>query len=53
MRQFYRFVQGLAPNKLDSSRVIDFLTFLAVERKVAKSTQNQAFCSMLFFTVTR
>lgn len=49
MRQFYRFVQGLAPNKLNSTHVIDFLTFLAVERNVAKSTQSQAFCSILFF----
>jgi integron integrase len=49
MRQFYRFVAGQAPETLDAQNVIDFLTYLAVERKVAKSTQNQAFCALLFF----
>jgi integron integrase len=49
MRQFYRFVAGQPPETLVAQQVIDFLTFLAVERKVAKSTQNQAFCALLFF----
>ncbi len=49
MRQFYRFVAGQTPETLDEGHVIDFLTYLAVERKVAKSTQNQAFCALLFF----
>ncbi len=48
MRQFYRFVQGRTPQHLDSQHVIYFLTYLAVDRKVAKATQNQAFCSLLF-----
>jgi integrase len=49
MRQFYRYLQGLTPKELSAQHVIDFLTYLAVERKVAKSTQNQAFNSVLFF----
>lgn len=49
MRQFYRFVNGLSPLQLGNRHVIDFLTYLAVERKVAKATQNQAFNSLLFF----
>ena len=49
LRQFYRFLNGLSPLKLDSTHVKNFLTYLAVERRVSKSTQNQAFNSILFF----
>lgn len=49
MRQFYRHVNGVALKDLNSQHVTDFLTFLAVERKVARSTQNQAFSALLFF----
>lgn len=46
MRQFYRYVQGEPPSELKSKHVIDFLTYLATERKVAKATQNLAFNSI-------
>lgn len=49
MRSFYSFVNGALPMHLESEDVIHFLTHLAVERKVAKSTQNQAFNAVLFF----
>lgn len=48
VRQFYRFVDGQSPQSLDSAHVKDFMTHLAVERKVAASTQNQAFNAILF-----
>ena len=49
MRAFYSFLNGTSPWQLDSGSVINFLSYLAVERKVAKSTQNQAFNAILFF----
>ncbi len=49
MRQFYRNVSGVSPEYLTSDHVINFLTHLAVNRKVSKSTQNQAFNALLFF----
>jgi len=49
LRRFYRFVQGKSPYKIDSNHVKDFLSFLALDQKVSKSTQNQAFNAILFF----
>ena len=49
MRKFYTFIQGQAPEQLNSRHGTDYSTYLAVERKVAKSTQNQAFNAILFF----
>ena len=49
LRAFYTFLKGRSPHELDSTHVIDFLTHLAAERRVAKSTQNQAFNAVLFF----
>ncbi len=49
MRQFYRHVRGQAPKDLGTRHVTDFLTYLAVDRKVSASTQNQAFSAILFF----
>lgn len=48
VRRFYRFVKGEPPGTLESRHVKDFLTYLAVERKVGASTQNQAFNALLF-----
>ena len=48
IRRFYKFLNGQAPYTLESSHVKDFMTFLAVEKKVAASTQNQAFNAILF-----
>jgi integron integrase len=49
LRDFYRFVKGIAPEVLGPEHVRDFLTHLAVERRVTASTQNQAFNALLFF----
>jgi integron integrase len=49
LRRFYRFVKGRSPFSLDSSHVKNFLTHQAVDHKVAKSTQDQAFNALLFF----
>jgi len=49
LRSFYGFVGGKHPDSLKGSHVKDFLSHLAVERRVAPSTQNQAFNAILFF----
>jgi len=49
LRGFYRFVGGKVPSDLKSTDVKDFLTYLAAERRVSASTQNQAFNALLFF----
>lgn len=48
VRKFYRFLNGQSPYSLESTHVKDFMTYLAVEKKVAISTQNQAFNAILF-----
>jgi integron integrase len=48
LRKLYLYLNGKAPYSIDSSHVKDFMTFLAVERNVAESTQNQAFNAILF-----
>jgi integron integrase len=48
VRQFYRFMKGRSPYSLESKDVKDFMTYLAVERNVSISTQNQAFNAILF-----
>ena len=48
-RQFQSFTKSKDPKLLSSSDVKDFLTFLAVEKKVSASSQNQAFNALLFF----
>ena len=47
-RQFQNFTKSKDPLLLADSDVKDFLTHLAVNRKVAASTQNQAFNALLF-----
>ena len=47
-RQFQNFTMSKDPRLLSSSDVKDFLTFLAVKRKVSASSQNQAFNALLF-----
>jgi integron integrase len=49
LRDFYRFVDCTPPDKIDDHHLMDYLTYLAVERNVAKSTQHQAFNALLFF----
>ena len=48
VRRFYRYLGGQSPHHLESSHVKDFMTHLAVERKVSASTQKQAFNAILF-----
>jgi site-specific recombinase XerD len=47
-RQFQQFVNGKAPNDLSTDDIRNFLSYLAVERKIAASTQNQALNAVLF-----
>jgi integron integrase len=36
------------PNEMGEAQIVAFLNHLAVERKVASSTQNQALCALMF-----
>ncbi|MCP5181501.1 MAG: integron integrase [Pseudomonadales bacterium] len=47
-RRFIRFHRMKHPNSMGAPEVVQFLTWLAVERNVAASTQNQAFSALLF-----
>ena len=47
-RCFQRFLKNKPPQELSTSDVKEYLTYLAVKCKVAASTQNQAFNSLLF-----
>ena len=49
LRSFCGFVRPTAPDGLDDSHIKSFLSHLAVDRRVSKSTQNQAFNALLFF----
>ena len=49
LRQFRAYLRDRLPSSLQSDDVRNFLTHLAVERKVAAATQNQAFNALLFF----
>jgi integron integrase len=48
-RQFQRFLKNKPPHELTTTDVKEYLTYLAVKCRVAASTQNQAFNSLLFF----
>jgi integron integrase len=48
-QKFQAFTRSKGPELLSSNDVKEFLTFLAVKRGVAATTQNQAFNSLLFF----
>lgn len=53
LRRFlaYRAQFGARPrDPLVDGQVVDFLSYLANERRVSASTQNQALCALLFFT---
>ncbi|MGQ3683743.1 MAG: integron integrase [Candidatus Loosdrechtia sp.] len=47
-RKFQRYLRDKPPDKLSSVDVKEYLTYLAVECRVASSTQNQAFNALLF-----
>ncbi len=48
LRQFHGFTDGKAPEELQGTDIQDFLTHLAVERKVSASTQSQALNALVF-----
>jgi integron integrase len=48
IKRFILFHQKTHPRQLAEKDVAEFLTYLAVERKVAASTQNQALSALLF-----
>lgn len=49
VRHFQTYTRSKPPELLSTTDVKEFLTSLAVKRKVSASTQNQAFNSLLFF----
>jgi hypothetical protein len=49
VKKFQTFSKGKDPDQLSTSDGKDFLTFLAVQRRVAASSQNQAFNALRFF----
>jgi integron integrase len=49
LRQFQAFTRSKPPESLTTADVKEFLTWLAVKKEVAASTQNQAFNALLFF----
>ncbi|WP_240194673.1 phage integrase N-terminal SAM-like domain-containing protein, partial [Desulfopila inferna] len=49
VRKFQAFTKSKDPRLLGTEDVKEFLTSLAVEKRVAASTQNQAFNALLFF----
>jgi len=49
LRSFKDFVRGKEPDQLEGIDLQDFLSQLAVERKVSPSTQNQALNAIVFF----
>ncbi|WP_196139637.1 integron integrase [Aliikangiella sp. G2MR2-5] len=48
IKRFIHFHKLRHPNDMSSDEVNQFLTHLAVDRKVAPSTQNQALCALVF-----
>lgn len=46
--RFIRFHRDRHPRELGEPEVVAFLTWLAVERRVAASTENQALAALLF-----
>jgi len=48
LRKFHTFTKSKLPETLSDTDIKEFLTFLAVKRQVADSTQNQAFNALLF-----
>jgi len=47
-RKFQRFLGDKPPDQLSSLDVKEYLTYLAIKRRIASSTQNQAFNALLF-----
>ena len=48
IKKFILFNNKRHPNEMGEQEINHFLTYLAVNKKVSASTQNQALCSILF-----
>jgi integron integrase len=48
IRRYIFFHDKQHPQDLDERHISEFLTYLAVQKKVASSTQNQALCALVF-----
>jgi len=48
VKDFIRFHERRHPEVLDETHVVEFLTYLAVRRRVSASTQNQALNALVF-----
>ena len=48
IRAYLHFHGGRHPREMGAPEIVAFLSDLAVERKVAASTSNQAFCAVVF-----
>ncbi len=48
IKQFIEFCNQIQPDKLTPNYVKDYLSYLALNKKVSSSTQNQAFSALLF-----
>lgn len=48
LKDFISFIKSKNPNKIEQKDIKRYLTYLAINRKVATSTQKQAFNSLLF-----
>jgi site-specific recombinase XerD len=49
VKRFICFFNKRHPNEMGEGEIKSFLNWLASERNVAASTQNQALCAILFF----
>jgi len=50
IKHYIFYHQKQHPVNLGKKEIEDFLTFLAVTKKVSPTTQNQAFSALLFYT---
>ena len=48
IRRYILFHRKRHPKEMGEKEISEFLTYLAVEKRVAASTQNQAFSALLF-----
>ena len=48
IRRYILFHNKKRPADLDEGHISSFLTYLAVDKRVAGSTQNQALCALVF-----
>src|SRR5699024_1677217 len=49
VKRLFAYVESHADNTIDEASITAYLNYLAVEKQVAGSTQNQALCAIIFF----